>query len=58
MNKELRIFQELETERLFIREFSDSNYNDLCEILQDKDVMYAYDHVFSDDEVKSMPLKS
>ena len=42
----------LETDRLFLREFSDSDYNDLCEILQDKDVMYAYDHVFSDDEVK------
>jgi RimJ/RimL family protein N-acetyltransferase len=43
----------LETDRLFLRKFSDSDYNDLCEILQDKDVMYAYDHVFSDDEVKN-----
>jgi RimJ/RimL family protein N-acetyltransferase len=43
----------LETDRLFLREFSDSDYNDLCEILQDKDVMYAYDHIFSDDEVKN-----
>jgi len=42
----------LETNRLFLREFLDSDYNDLCEILQDKDVMYAYEHSFSDDEVK------
>jgi RimJ/RimL family protein N-acetyltransferase len=41
-----------ETDRLFLREFSDYDYNDLCEILQDKDVMYAYEHSFSDDEVK------
>lgn len=43
----------LETDRLFLREFLDSDYNDLCEILQDKDVMYAYEHPFSDDEVKN-----
>jgi RimJ/RimL family protein N-acetyltransferase len=43
----------LETSRLFLREFLDSDYNDLCEILQDKDVMYAYGHSFSDEEVKS-----
>jgi RimJ/RimL family protein N-acetyltransferase len=42
----------LETDRLFLREFFDSDYNDLCEILQDKDVMYAYEHSFSEDEVK------
>jgi len=42
-----------ETDRLFLREFIEGDYNDLCEILQDKDVMYAYEHPFSDDEVKS-----
>jgi RimJ/RimL family protein N-acetyltransferase len=42
----------LETDRLLLREFIDSDYNDLCEILQNKDVMYAYEHSFSDDEVK------
>jgi RimJ/RimL family protein N-acetyltransferase len=42
----------LETDRLFLREFIDSDYDDLCEILQDKDVMYAYEHPFSEDEVK------
>lgn len=29
-----------------------SDYGDLCEIMQDKDVMYAYEGAFSDDEVK------
>jgi len=43
----------LETDRLILREFVDSDYQDLCEILQDKEVMYAYEHSFSDDEVKS-----
>ena len=43
----------METERLILREFLDSDYSDLCEILQDKDVMYAYEHPFSDDEVKN-----
>ena len=43
----------LETDRLFLREFIDSDFTDLCEILQDKDVMYAYEHSFSEDEVKS-----
>jgi len=28
----------LETDRLFLREFVDSDYNDLCEIMQDKEV--------------------
>jgi len=42
----------LETDRLFLREFIDDDYNDLCEILQDKEVMYAYEHSFSEDEVK------
>jgi RimJ/RimL family protein N-acetyltransferase len=41
----------LETNRLFLREFSENDYEDLCEILQDKDVMYAYEHAFSNEEV-------
>jgi len=36
----------LETDRLFLREFLDNDYNDLCEILQDKEVMYAYEYSF------------
>ena len=41
----------LETERLILRELTHNDYNDLEFILQDKDVMYAYEHAFSDDEV-------
>jgi RimJ/RimL family protein N-acetyltransferase len=40
----------LETNRLLLREFSENDYDDLCEILQDKDVMYAYEHSFSNEE--------
>ena len=43
----------LETERLILREMTTSDYNDLCEILQDKEVMYAYEHAFSDEEVNN-----
>ena len=42
----------LETERLYLREFLDTDYTDLCEILQDKAVMYAYEHPYSDEEVE------
>jgi RimJ/RimL family protein N-acetyltransferase len=41
----------LETNRLFLKEFSEKDYADLSEILQDKEVMYAYEHSFSDEEV-------
>jgi RimJ/RimL family protein N-acetyltransferase len=43
----------LETNRLLLREFLESDYDDLSEILQNKDVMYAYEHPFSNDEVKN-----
>jgi len=42
-----------ETDRLYLREFLDNDYNDLCEILQDEEVMYAYEHSFSEEEVKN-----
>lgn len=41
----------LETERLILREMTTEDYKDLCDILQDKEVMYAYEHAFSDEEV-------
>lgn len=41
----------LETERLYLREMEQSDFNSLCRILQDKRVMYAYEGAFSDDEV-------
>ena len=40
----------LETQRLYLREMTQDDYADLCEILQDKDAMYAYEHAFSDEE--------
>ena len=36
----------LETERLYLREMEQSDYNSLCRILQDKEVMYAYEGAF------------
>lgn len=41
----------LETERLVLREMEQSDFSALCTILQDKDVMYAYEHAFSNEEV-------
>ncbi len=42
----------LETSRLWLREMEQSDYSELCKILQDEDVMYAYEGVFSDAEVQ------
>jgi len=42
----------IETERLYLREMVQSDYFSLCKILQDKDVMYAYEGAFSDDETQ------
>lgn len=41
----------LETERLYLREMSQSDFDALCKILQDEDTMYAYEGAFSDAEV-------
>lgn len=42
----------LETQRLYLRELTDDDYKDLCEILQDEKTMYAYEHAFSDEEAE------
>lgn len=42
----------LETKRLCLREMTQADYNSLCKILQDPDVMYAYEHAFSDAEAQ------
>lgn len=47
----------LETERLYLREMESSDYPALCKILQDKEVMYAYEHAFDDNEVREWLLK-
>lgn len=40
-----------ETERLSLRPLTPADWADLCEILQDAETMYAYEHAFSDAEV-------
>lgn len=42
----------LETDRLILREMSQADFPDLCKILQDEEVMYAYEHAFSGAEVQ------
>lgn len=41
----------LETERLYLRKMTKDDFASLCRILQDREVMYAYEHAFSDEEV-------
>ncbi len=42
-----------ETKRLFLRELNQNDFFDLCEILQDDKVMYAYEGKYSDEEVQN-----
>ena len=42
----------LETDRLFLREMDERDLKDLSEILQDPEVMYAYEHEFTDQDVR------
>lgn len=42
-----------ETERIYLRELEEVDYDDLCEILQDAETMYAYEHAFTDIEVRN-----
>ena len=41
----------LETERLYLREMEQTDFEALCRILQDEDTMYAYEGAFNNDEV-------
>ena len=41
-----------ETERLILREMEQSDFKDLAEILQNPNVMYAYEHDFTDNDVQ------
>ena len=43
------IFQ---TERLFVREMNQGDFDALCQILQDSETMYAYEGPFTDQEVQ------
>ena len=42
----------LETDRLSFRNLTMDDFDALCGILQDEEVMYAYEHAFSDQEVR------
>ena len=42
----------LETDRLYLREMNQSDFVALCKMLQDKEVMYAYEHAFSTEEAQ------
>ena len=42
----------LETERLTLRRLDESDFDALAVILQDPQVMYAYEHAFADEEVQ------
>ncbi len=42
-----------ETERLLLRELVDDDLPGLCRVLQDTEVIYAYERVFSDKEISS-----
>lgn len=42
----------IETERLLLREMRQTDYADLCGILQDEKVMYAYGGAFTDAETR------
>ena len=42
----------LETERLILREMTQADFPLLCRHLQDEEVMYAWEHAYSDDEVQ------
>lgn len=41
----------LKTDRLYLREMNQLDFNSLCKILQDEDTMYTYEGAFSDEEV-------
>lgn len=42
----------LRTERLILREMTEEDFPELCKILMDEDVMYAYAHAFSREEAE------
>ena len=42
----------LETERLYLREMDRTDFPLLCRHLQDEEVMYAFEHAFSDSEIR------
>ena len=48
----VEVSMKLETERLYMREMNQGDFDSLCKILQDEETMYAYEGAFSEDEVQ------
>lgn len=44
---------QLETERLILREMTEEDYGGLCRMLKDPQVMYAYEHAFTEEEARA-----
>lgn len=42
----------LQTGRTYLREMTQNDFCNLCKLLQDPEVMYAWEHAFSDEEVQ------
>lgn len=42
----------LETERVYLREIEQADFDSMCKILQDEETMYAYEGAFSNTEVQ------
>ncbi|MGX7244119.1 GNAT family N-acetyltransferase [Enterococcus quebecensis] len=42
----------IENEQLYLREFTSDDFDDLCQILEDKETMYAYEAPFTKEKVK------
>ena len=51
-NGDGEVYMILETERLYLRELTQADFVPLCGIMQDEEVMYAYEGAFSDAEVR------
>lgn len=43
----------VETERLLLRTMTEADFDALCSILRDAEVMYAYEHAFDEEEVRA-----
>ncbi len=44
----------IETERLYLREFTKNDFDEVVKYLQDIETMYAYEKVYSDDDINGM----
>lgn len=47
----------IQTQRLNLRHICDADHDAIAAILQDREVMYAYEHAFSDSEVREWILR-